>query len=623
MNNEPTSKPGDSSELAIVADFLRECLPFNDLPDDYFEIVLRQLEITYYRSGQEFYPNADNSGLRIVRSGAVELRNAEGVLLDRLGEGKSFNLDGLNKEHAAVHAVLIEDCLLYLLPQENYLAMRQRYRHIDRFFHDQRNRRLHRAPRNASDANLMMHPVKTLMSTHLLTAGQSDPIVSVATAMHHRNVSACLILDDDQLCGIVTDRDLRSRVISAQLATDRPVSDIMTRNPHAIDAMSTIFDATLFMTRHGCHHLPVIENAKLVGMLTTSDLMLTRQDDPVYMVRQITRQDSVEQIQETISSLPRLLVQWAKAGVHPNQIGHILTVISDAVTVRLIELHLRAAGPAPVPFCWLGFGSQARGEQLIGADQDNGLLIADDLEEAQADWFKSLAKDVCDGLNTCGYVYCPGDIMATTDEWRQTLSGWKKAVNRWTSTPTPGAVMRVSIFFDLRAVYGDNHLCQQLQQHMLQKASSNSIFLAALAANALRSPAPLGVFRRFLVERNGEHRDSVDLKKRGVIPIVDIVRIHALANQIDKVNTRERLAALAKNKAMTLNLSRDLEDALDFIMQLRVDTQAMHIARGEDTSNHCRPHDLPKLAREQLRGAFTIVHDAQAAARLKFRAGMG
>jgi CBS domain-containing protein len=309
--------------------------------------------------------------------------------------------------------------------------------------------------------------------------------------------------------------------------------------------------------------------------------------------------------------------------VHPNQVGHILTVISDAVTVRLIELHLRAAGPAPVPFCWLGFGSQARGEQLIGADQDNGLLIADDLDEAQASWFKSLAEDVCDGLNTCGYVFCPGDVMATTDEWRQTLTGWKKAVNRWTSAPTPGAVMRVSIFFDLRAVYGDNSLCQQLQQHMLHKASSNSIFLAALAANALRSPAPLGVFRRFLVERNGEHRDSVDLKKRGVIPIVDIVRIHALANQIDKVNTHERLTALAKKKAMTLNLSRDLEDALDFIMQLRVDTQAMHIARGEDTSNHCRPNDLPKLAREQLRGAFTIVHDAQAAARHKFRAGMG
>jgi CBS domain-containing protein len=183
--------------------------------------------------------------------------------------------------------------------------------------------------------------------------------------------------------------------------------------------------------------------------------------------------------------------------------------------------------------------------------------------------------------------------------------------------------MRVSIFFDLRAVYGDAELCRQLQEYMLDKVSRNGIFLAALAANVLDAPAPLGIFRRFLVERNGEHRDTLDLKKRGVIPIVDIVRIHSLAHKITAVNTDERLKELASNKVLTINDSRNLQDALHFIMQLRIKSQAKQVTRGEKTTNLCNPKDLPKLAKEQLRDAFTIVDDAQTAVRLKFRAGFG
>jgi CBS domain-containing protein len=377
------------------------------------------------------------------------------------------------------------------------------------------------------------------------------------------------------------------------------------------------------MTRHNYHHLPVMQEGKLAGIITTSDLMLARQDDPVYLVQHVSRQTDIEGLRAVVNTMPNLLVQWVTAGVRANQVGHILTAISDAVTARLIEMYMQSAGPAPVPFCWLGFGSQARGEQLINADQDNGLLISNELREEDKPWFEKLAHSICDGLDACGYIYCPGKVMATTDEWRQTLNGWKNTVDRWTRSPTPDAVMRVSIFFDLRAVYGDAELCRQLQEHMLETAARNSIFLAALAANVLDSPAPLGIFRRFLVERNGEHRDTLDLKKRGVIPIIDIVRIHALANKITAVNTDDRLRELARNKVMTINDSRNLQDALHFIMQLRINSQAKQVTRGEKTSNQCNPNDLPKLAKEQLRDAFTIVDDAQTAVRLKFRAGLG
>jgi CBS domain-containing protein len=409
-----------------------------------------------------------------------------------------------------------------------------------------------------------------------------------------------------------------ARGLSAKLA----VADVMTANPHSIEADATVFDATLFMTRHNYHHLPVMEAGKLAGIVTTSDLMLAKQDDPVYLVQQVSRQTDIEGLQTVVKTMPNLLVQWVHAGVRANQIGHILTAISDAVTTRLIELYMETAGPAPVPFCWLSFGSQAREEQLVNADQDNGLLIANELTDADKPWFENLAHAVSDGLNACGYIYCPGKVMATTDEWRQTLAGWKNTVDHWTNSPTPAAVMRVSIFFDLRAIYGDAGLCRQLQHHMLETASRNSIFLAALAANVLTTRPPLGIFRRFVVERNGEHRATLNLKKRGVIPIVDIVRIHALANKITAVNTDERLQELARTKVLTINDSRNIQDALHFIMRLRLKSQARQITRGEKLTNQCNPKDLPTLAKKQLRDAFTIVDISQSAIRLKFRAGL-
>jgi CBS domain-containing protein len=390
-----------------------------------------------------------------------------------------------------------------------------------------------------------------------------------------------------------------------------------------VDITASLFEATLFMTQRGFHHLPVMQDGELKGIVTTSDLILAKQEDPVYMVQHISRQQDVAGIRELVSGLPNLMVQWVKSGIPAQQVSKILTAVSDAITVRLIQLAEEKLGPAPAPYCWAGFGSQGRAEQMLGADQDNGLVLSDEVRDADLPWYRDLATFVCDGLNDCGYVYCPGDVMATNQEWRQPLSRWQHYVQRWAISPTPDAVMRVTIFFDLRGVYGDESLVEQLRQTMLQQASTNTIFLAALAANALDARPPLGIFRRFVVERNGEHRDSLDLKKRGALPVTDIVRLHALANGIPAVNTNERLLALARAGHMTINDSRNLADALHFIQRLRIRNQVEQVIHGNEVSNFLNPRDLPKLAREQLRDAFTIIDDAQSAVRLKFRAGLG
>lgn len=616
--------PALQPELAAVRDFLLGCSPFDELSESELAGALPDLEIHYYQRGHSFLGEEDMAGgLRIIRSGAVELRNRQNKLIDRFGESISFNLLSLSKAEPGIRATCIEDSLIYTLPEACYQQLRQKNRDFDRFFHSQRSRRLRRASRHEPYPSDMMRSTSELMEKNVLTAEPGQSIQEAAKAMSARKVSSIFVVEGENVRGIVTDRDIRSRVVAKGLSLSEPIETIMSARLQGITPDTTVFDALLFMTQHSYHHVPVMSDSKLLGIVTASDLMLAKQDDPVFMVQHIRRQNTVEGLKKIVGTLESLLVQWVDAGIRAYQVGHILTAVSDAVAARLIIMAEQQLGPAPAPYCWLGFGSQGRGEQLLGADQDNGLVISDEVKKEELPWFKSLADFVCNGLNECGYRFCPGDIMAKTDQWRQPLAGWQQLVDSWTRTPTADALMRVSIFFDLRCIHGDASLGKALQEHMLKQVKGNSIFFAALAENALDTAPPIGIFRRFVVERNGEHRDALNVKKRGLMPIIDCVRIHALANQLPEVNTIERLRALAKCKAMTINDSRNLEDAYRVIMQIRVNEQARQLMGGEAVSNYLKPERLSKLVKEQLRDAFSIVADAQAGLRQKFRQGLG
>ncbi len=623
MEMESSELQSASPELQMIAEFMQQSLPFNELSNNSLQWAVAKTLIHYHCRGDRFSKDTAEMGLRIVRSGAVEIRDDKNKLLDRLGEGESFHIGGLNAENGNVQALVIEDALLYLLPDEHYRRLREENRNFDRYFSGQRSRRLRRAARYEPVPNSMMREVSSLMSTNLLTVDPALDVKAVAGAMTQRRVSSAFVVEDDDLVGIVTDRDLRVRFSAEGLPPDTAIRDIMTNDPETIEGSHTVFATTLLMTQRGYHHIPVMCEGKLSGIVTTSDLILAKQDDPVYLVQHISRQSDVQGLVDVISGLPSLLVQWVSSDIRAQQVSQILTAISDAITIRLIQLAEQELGPAPVAYCWTGFGSQARAEQLLGADQDNGLIISDEMTSEHRPWFSAMANFVCDGLNACGYVYCPGDIMATTEQWCQPLAQWLATVRRWTQTPTADAVMRVSIFFDLRAIHGDASLAKRLQHEMLEQASSNTIFLAALAANALDSKPPLGIFRRFVVDRDGEHRDSVDLKKRGVLPITEIVRLRALANKIEAVNTDERLRALAKEGYMTIADSRNLADALHFIQRQRIGHQAEQISREETVSNFLNPKSLSKMAKEQLRDAFTIIDESQASVKATFRQGMG
>src|SRR5690606_22081713 len=220
---------------------------------------------------------------------------------------------------------------------------------------------------------------------------------------------------------------------------------------------------------------------------------------------------------------------------------------------------------------------------------------------------------VSDGLNACGYVYCPGDMMATNPRWCQPVRVWREYFHTWAVTHKPESQMLASVMFDLRPIGGTVALYRDLQEETLEMASKNSIFVAHMIANSLKHTPPLGLIRGFSVVRSGPYRNHIDMKLTGVIPVTDLARVYALQGRITEVNTRARLQRAEEIGVVSASGARDLLDAYDAIATMRLENQAKQVKYEREPSNYLAPADLSDFERNHLRDAFVVVRTMQSA----------
>jgi CBS domain-containing protein len=449
-----------------------------------------------------------------------------------------------------------------------------------------------------------------------------DAVVSIRKAaqlMSAENVSSVLVIRDEKLCGIVTDKDLRQRALANGLDSSEAIERVMTGNPTSLAADVAVETALLLMMRENYHHLPVMDGDKPLGLVTAGDILRAQSEHPLRVVRDIYKQNSIEKLIELSRRLPSLFERLVNLGREVDQIGRMVTHITDAFTVRLIQLAEQKLGPPPLAYAWVVFGSQAREDQTAKTDQDNGLVLEREADKDEAIYFAKLADLVCDGLDQLGYVYCPGEIMALNEKWRVSLARWRHHFDGWIDQPDPKSVMHCSIFFDIRCVYGDNALVDKLQEYASTRARENRIFRRFMAANALSHRPPLGFFRRFVQEDDGSHSEGLDLKHRGIVPITDLVRMRALEAGIKAANTFQRIELGVEAGVMNEDDAGSLRDALVLISRIRLSHQSAQMAAGEKPSNFVPPEELSSLMKRNLKAAFMLVLEAQRAMELRYQ----
>jgi CBS domain-containing protein len=432
--------------------------------------------------------------------------------------------------------------------------------------------------------------------------------------MRDRRISCLAVTTGGALAGILTNVDLRDRIIAEGLPPTTPVGSVMTRQPITLQAESLACDALLTMRERTVRHLPVVHDDRLVGIVTNTDVLRRQIGYPGYLSGNILRRNTPASIAEVVAQVPHLLVMLVETGETAHRIGMIISSIADITTFRLLQLAEERLGPPPIPYVWVASGSQARQEQTGLSDQDNCLILDDSFDAAEhGAYFTNLARFVCDGLDACGYVYCPGEMMAVTPKWRQPLARWRKYFASWINEPDSEAQMLASVMFDLRPIRGDTRLFDELQSWTLEKAKRNSVFVVHLATNALSHTPPLGFFGRLVQIVGGEHHQQLDLKMLGTVPIIDLARVYALRAGIPLTNTHDRLIGAARAGALSNAGKQDLIDALEFLAMVRLRHQSECIRRGKRPDNLVSPEDLSRIERQHLRDAFGIVRRIQSA----------
>ncbi len=557
----------------------------------------------------------------LVVSGQIEVASATGKIFGRLARGETFGLHAMREgRRSSYRAKAIADCEIAAIPRKSYEIIMAAHPDFGAMIEAVGPERFG-APASAQSADrrgppagldLMTMTTRDLMTRGPITVQPDTTILDAVRLMRERNISCLPVTKGDSLVGMMTDGDLRDRVLAESLPTDRPVREVMTPDPISLPTDALAFDALVTMMQREISHLPVTEDDRLVGILTHTNLVRAQSRSAVYMIGEINSTSDISRMAEIVRQIPDLLVSLVEAGATAHKIGHIITSIADATTIRLLRLAEDRFGPPPVPYLWLACGSQGRQEQTGISDQDNCMFLNDDYDEAaHGAYFTDLAKFVCDGLDKCGYFYCPGDMMAMTPKWRQPLHVWKGYFRSWIDTPQPMAQMLASVMFDLRPIYGKFVLFEDVQAETLKRARANSIFIAHMVSNSLKHQPPIGLFGQMTTTKTPDGRHAVDMKHAGVVPIVDIARVYALTAAISDVNTHRRLEAGRAASVLSEDGARSLLAAFEFIAMTRLRHQAKQIRAGKKPDNFLVPNEISPLERTQLKGSFQVVKTIQ------------
>ncbi|MFG0420958.1 putative nucleotidyltransferase substrate binding domain-containing protein [Pseudomonas sp. zjy_8] len=448
------------------------------------------------------------------------------------------------------------------------------------------------------------------------------PLREAVRLMHEQHVGSIVVVDpNERPLGIFTLRDLR-RVVADGVDLAQPIDRLMTPNPFHLQPDASAFDAAIAMTERHIAHVCLVQNEKLCGVISERDLFSLQRVDLVHLARTIRHAGKVETLAGLRSDIRLLVDRMLAHGASSTQITHIVTLLNDHTVCRVIELTLEDMGDPGVAFTWLCFGSEGRREQTLHTDQDNGILFeAADAAEAAAirGRLLPLAVEINQRLAQCGFTLCKGNIMAGNPELCLSRQEWSRRFAGFVDEATPENLLGSSIYFDLRTIWGPDTGCEQLRAALLERVASNSLFQKMLAENALRQRPPVGRFRDFVVARSGADKDTLDLKVQGLTPFVDGARLLALANGISSVGTLERLRALVAKGVIDALDGAAYEEAYHFIQQTRMQQHQLQARDELPYSNRVDPDHLNHLDRRILRESFRQAQRLQSSLAMRYQ----
>ena len=602
-------------------DFLKQSAPFDLLADDELISVAHQVHVAYLTQENATQILEEQKGrLFLISSGQFSVKDNSGPVR-HLSEGDFFGYSNLIDNLDTPISVDVDSAgLVYCINPSSFHTCCQDCPEFERFFRHLNDDKIQSQAVNDSKSMWLYRRIEDAITRNPVSCDHSIAIVDAVKLMASEGVSSLLVTDNGKLVGIVTDRDIRNRVVAEQIDVQLPVANIMTAAPFSVGHKRTMFDALCVMTEHGIHHLPVINSDTQVpmGMLTASDMIRHQRGNVLFLIDELAKADSLYELTRLAWQMPHYFAKHARRLGDFDVAGKVLSQATDIMTRKLINFFQQQHGPAPQPFCWLVYGSQAREDQTMGSDQDNALLLATRPDKQQAGYFAQMSEYVCNGLGKCGIRLCSGNIMASNPDLRLGLDDAINEAKAWVNAPTSDAIMHFNIFLDVRPVAGDVALFETLQEARAPLLKQ-PIFLAALARHTNDIQVPLSMFQKFVFEKHQSKPDLIDLKVNAIAIVNNIVRIHALASGIKAPSSLARLRVLGEQQVITEKDAANLRDIWLFLNRLRW----RHQLGNNVTDNLVSVNELSSLEKHQLKAAFQAIKRSQQALVMTYSGGIG
>ena len=426
-------------------------------------------------------------------------------------------------------------------------------------------------------------------------------------------VPALLVELGDAQLGVVTDAEVRAAVTAETGALDAPIRRFARTPLSTIPTTQLAVEATIDMLASGTGQLGVVDGGRVAGILTAEDLLGLDVRSPIAVRHLILGARDEDELVRAVGQLPRLFLLLIRAGVPARDLGRVLSLQHDAVVARLVDFSVERNGPAPAAWAWLDLGSAARREFTLSSDQDNALAYADPAPD-QADtvdgYFEQLGRDVNDGLARCGIGVDNNGVLAGKRLWRMSKSAWLRTFDECLEIPDESHLIRATVAFDFRPAAGGLVVTPELTERM-RAARQHPDFMRLMARSATGFPVALGFRNQLATGRGGDPPDRLDLKRGAIIPLVNLVRFHALAHGVTISPTLDRIEATASVGGIDPKLAEALTEACSAITRLRFEHHAALIAAGAPADNLINPDELGPIARSELREALQVVRRAQ------------
>jgi CBS domain-containing protein len=478
------------------------------------------------------------------------------------------------------------------------------------------------------EPSLFRHRIRDLGRRPVVTCAPDTTVEALARRMLREGVGSILVVGADGAArGIITDRDLRRKVVAeGRDPTTARAGEIMSAPLVTVGSDAFAFEALLEMTRREIHHLVMVEQGRPVGVVSSHDFLLLQATHPVLLAREITQAVSMDALITHARQVTGLVHRLVGEGGSAHDVGQIVAELNDRIVVRALALAAGALEESgedapPGDYCWLAFGSEARKEQTLRTDQDNGLVYADPpphLQARAAAYYARLADTVIEGLVSVGFPRCDGDFMASNPRWRQPLSAWRARLEHWIADPAPEQILAASLVFDLRPVAGALGLAETLRGVIVALAPEQRALHALMASEVVARRVPLTLFGNVAVARRGAHRGRVDVKGAGAMQLAGAARLHALELGLAETNTIQRFRAAGERSLYREDEVREITDAYQHLMRLRLVHQLDQSARGEPPDNYIDPYRLSHADHLLLRDALKTVRRLQANLRDRF-----